>query len=74
MPEPSPPGESQAEAPPLTAKQKRRFMALAAGLVLFFGLAVAEIGVRLLLRHNSPDTLRETAEPVRALGVDVPLL
>ena len=61
MPEPSPPGESQAEAPPLTAKQKRRFMALAAGLVLFFGLAVAEIGVRLLLRHNSPDTLRENS-------------
>lgn len=60
MSEPAPPADSQ-DTPPLSPAQKRRFMAMAAGLVLFFVLAVAEIGVRLLLRYNSPDTLRENS-------------
>lgn len=61
MPEPPIPEAQQPEPPALSAAQKRRFAILAAGLVLFSVLAVAEIGVRLLLRYNSPDTLRQNS-------------
>ena len=53
--------QDTAEEVQLTPAQKRRFALLAAILALILVTAVGEIAVRLLLRYNTPDTIRENS-------------
>ncbi len=59
---PTPPAAGKAgDMPPLNAAQKRRFAILAVVLALLLCAMVGEIAVRLLLRYNTPDTIRQSS-------------
>lgn len=49
------------EMPPLSAAQKRRFVLLAVVLIFLLCAVVGEVAVRLFLRYNTPDTIRENS-------------
>lgn len=54
------------DLPPLSAAQKRRFAALTVVLALLVCVVLGEIAVRLLLRYNTPDTIRQNSLQYRA--------